>query len=205
MEKVKPYTKSDFTRMLSMARAIEAVERDGIPGAVVEVGVWRGGNIMLATLMAPERTCWMYDTFDGMTEPDAMLDVKRDGERAIDRWMQKQAGGTKWDAVSLDDVQQGFLAEGIDISRVHFVSGPVETTLDMISPKVIAILRLDVDWHRPTKHALEKLYGRMSQGGFLIVDDYGHWMGAKKAVDDFFGKFFPEHFDADYSCRVFRK
>lgn len=204
-ELIKPYTKSSELRLAAMAGALAAIDKENIGGDVVECGVWKGGNIMLARIMCPQRICWMYDTFDGMTEPDPVLDIKRDGERAIDRYRLKQAGGTKWDAVSLDEVQAGFMVSGISLDRVHFVSGPVENSLDVVSPLRIAILRLDVDWYAPTKVALEKLYGRISVGGFLIVDDYGHWMGCKKAVDDYFRKMTPPFWDADYSCRVFRK
>ena len=188
-----------------MAEAVETVDVESIPGDVVEVGVWKGGNIMLARMISPTRVCWLYDTFDGMTEPDPVLDVKASGWRAIDRYKMKQAGGTKWDAVSLEEVKSSFFAIGLDLNNLHFVSGPVENSLDIVSPRQIAVLRLDVDWYRPTLCAIEKLYGRVSLGGFLIVDDYGHWMGAKKAVDDYFGKFAPDHYDADYSCRIFRK
>lgn len=188
-----------------MVSALHAIDDEKVPGDIVECGVWKGGNIMLSRLMCPERSCWLFDTFDGMTEPDPELDVKRDGERAIDRYNQKKAGGTKWDAVSLDEVQAGFMMLGIDMKQLHFVSGPVERSLDVVAPLRIAILRLDLDWYAPTKSALEKLYGRVSRGGFLIVDDYGHWMGCKKAVDEYFGKNAPPFEDADYTCRVFRK
>jgi hypothetical protein len=205
LELVKPYTKSTPERLASMADALRAIEEEEIPGDIVECGVWRGGNIMLARLMCPQRVCWIYDTFDGMTEPGP-FDVKRDGERAIDRWHAKQAGGTKWDAVSLDELQAGFVAIGLSMEKIHFVSGRVENSLQVVRPFRVAILRLDVDWYEPTKAALQALYARVVRKGFLIVDDYGHWMGCKKAVDEYFGKAaMPPHWDADYSCRVFRK
>jgi len=196
-----------------MADALFDVEQHSIPGDVVECGVWRGGNIMLARMLAPERVCWLFDTFNGMTVPDPDLDVKRGGERAIDRYNLKLAGGTKWDAASFEEVIQGFQTLGLyDSSRLRFIGGPVEETLpgafltapEML-PNLISILRLDMDWHLPTKIALEYLYPRISLGGFLIVDDYGHWLGCQKAVDDFFGDHMPSFRDVDYSCRVFRK
>lgn len=203
--RVKPFTKSTTQRLTSMADALSIIEQENIPGDVVECGVWRGGNIMLARIMAPNRTCWAYDTFDGMTEPDHKLDVKPDGWRAIDRWKAKADNGHKWNAVSLQEVQDHFISIGLDFQNIHFVEGPVELSLDIVSPMRISILRLDVDWYLPTKVAMKKLYPRLSGGGFLIVDDYGHWMGCRKAVDDYFGHFVPPFHDADYSCRVFRK
>lgn len=202
---VKPYTKSNEARLESMAQALRKVDEDRVPGDVVECGVWKGGNIMLARLLSPTRACWMFDTFDGMTEPHPEYDIKRDGERAIDRYNQKKEGGTKWDAVSLLEVQAGFMELGLVTDKIHFVAGPVEHSLKTITPFRIAVLRLDVDWYAPTKAALEALYGRISFNGFLIIDDYGHWMGCKKAVDEYFRGNAPPFHDADYTCRVFRK
>jgi O-methyltransferase len=205
IDAVRIYTKSTPERLEAMAAALSEIDGRGIAGDVVEIGAWRGGNIMLARMMCPRRVCWLYDTFDGMTMPDAELDVKRSGERAIDRYNAKLANGGKWNAISLDDVLQGFIALGISVDRIHFVSGKVEDTLRTVTPLQIAILRLDVDWYHPTKAALEKLYPRVMPQGFLIVDDYGHWMGCQKAVDEYFGDTVPPFVDADYTCRVFRK
>jgi hypothetical protein len=207
LDLVRNYTKSSRARLEGMADALCAIECEDIPGDVVEVGVWRAGNIMLARMLAPDRVCWLYDTFDGMTEPDPELDIKLTGalNRAIDTWNAKRKVGCKWAAVSIDDVQQGFNTIGVSTERMHFVEGPVERTLDKVVPLRIAILRLDVDWHAPTKVALEKLYPLVVAGGFLIVDDYGHWAGARKAVNDYFGDAAPPWRDADYTCRIFRK
>ena len=52
-------------------------------------------------------------------------------------------------------------------------------------PSGIALLRLDTDWYESTKHELEHLYPLLVSGGVIIIDDYGHWKGAKKAVDEY--------------------
>jgi len=69
---------------------------------------------------------------------------------------------------------------------VHLVKGKVEETLPHAAPSRISILRLDTDWYESTLHELVTLYPRLSPGGVLIVDDYGFWAGARKAVDEFF-------------------
>lgn len=208
---LQPYTKSTPLRMASMYDAIETVDKEKIPGDVVECGVWRGGNILMARMMSPSRLCWLYDTFEGMPEPHHTLDVKRpredgrDAEKAIDRWRLKKSFGTLWDAISLEEAQRPFRDMGL-FENTQWIVGEIELTLFSQSiPERIAILRLDMDWYNPTKAALEALYPRLTTGGFLIVDDYGHWMGCKKAVDDFFGGR-PEQMEfIDYSCVVMRK
>jgi hypothetical protein len=53
------------------------------------------------------------------------------------------------------------------------------------APEHLALLRLDTDWYESTRHELFTLYPRLSTGGVLIIDDYGHWDGARRAVDEY--------------------
>jgi O-methyltransferase len=64
----------------------------------------------------------------------------------------------------------------------------VEQTIPDAAPERIALLRLDTDWYSSTRHELEHLYPRLAPGGVLIVDDYGHFAGARKAVDEYFAQ-----------------
>jgi hypothetical protein len=87
---------------------------------------------------------------------------------------------------ALEDVQANMATTGIDDARLRFVKGPVEETIPASAPERIALLRLDTDWYESTRHELEHLWDRLSPNGVLVIDDYGHWAGARKAVDDFF-------------------
>lgn len=170
-----------------MVWALRLVDREKIPGDIVECGVWAGGNIILARKLSPHRVCWLYDTFAGMSEPED-IDVTTSGKKASDSYNSKMQAGRKWAGVSVEQVRQNFEACGVlDDSRLRFVEGKVEDTLLVPKnlPDKIALLRLDTDWHASTKAELEILYPRLSPGGVLIVDDYGHWQGARKAVDDY--------------------
>jgi hypothetical protein len=88
---------------------------------------------------------------------------------------------------SLEEVTANMALTGYDMGRIHFHKGMVEDTIPRLAPERIAILRLDTDWYVSTKHELEWLWPRLSSGGVLIIDDYGHFTGARKAVDEFFG------------------
>lgn len=201
------YTKSTPERLASMAKALGSINAENIGGDVVECGVWRGGNIVLARLMSPERVCWLYDTFAGMTEPTEW-DVSRGKRRAIDLYKKKVIGTGKWTAVPLDEVKKSFVDFDVyDETKLRFVVGPVEKTLidESNLPDKIALLRLDTDWYESTKVELEVLWPRLVVGGVLIVDDYGHWMGAKKAVDDFFVDGLPSFERVDYSAIMLLK
>lgn len=199
---VAPYTKSGPERIAAMVDALRRIDREGIIGDVVECGVWRGGNIILARKLCPNRICWLYDTFDGMTAPTPD-DVTRSGRKASDSYNKKLSRGAKWADVSLGDVRANLEKTGmLDDNRLRFIVGPVEDTLRDATniPERIALLRLDTDWHESTKVELEVLYPQLVPGGILIVDDYGHWMGARKAVDEYFGDAMPVMVQIDYTA-----
>jgi len=85
----------------------------------------------------------------------------------------------------LDDVRRVMRDTGYRQDKVIFIKGKVEETLPSYAPKQVAILRLDTDWYESTYHELIHLYPRLSGGGVLIIDDYGHWEGARRAVDEY--------------------
>ena len=85
-------------------------------------------------------------------------------------------------------MRSNVLGLGYPEKLIHFVKGMVERTIPGQSPDKIALLRLDTDWHSSTKHVLENLFPALVPGGVLIMDDYGHFMGARKAADDYFNE-----------------
>jgi O-methyltransferase len=89
-----------------------------------------------------------------------------------------------WCYASLDDVKANFRNAGLLNDNIMFIQGDVAVTLE-----VLAALRLDTDWYESTKKELEFLYPRLSVGGVLLVDDYGHWAGAREAVDEYFKRY----------------
>ena len=89
-------------------------------------------------------------------------------------------------AVRRGCVRELLRSTGYPSERVHVVRGAVEETLPGHAPDRLALLRLDTDWYESTRHELQELYPRLATGGVLIVDDYGHWEGARRAVDEYF-------------------
>lgn len=192
MASVGPYTMVDVDRLYAFMEATRYVVRNDIPGAIVECGVWRGGATMasIRTLQAlgrADRDYYLYDTFEGMTPPTEH-DRRFDGEPAVLRFQRRKLSedSSDWCRAELAEVKRAVLATGYDASRIHFVKGKVEDTIPGTMPPQIAVLRLDTDWYESTKHELEHLYPRLSWGGVLLLDDYGHWQGARKAVDEYF-------------------
>jgi hypothetical protein len=184
--RVEPYTMTSAERIIGAMRATDYVVHNDVPGAIVECGVWRGGSMMaialsLLKLKRGDVPLYLFDTFAGMAEPS-----KEDGQAVHAKWKANQTKAhNNWVYASLEDVRTNLFSTGYDRSLCSFVQGKVEDTIPSAAPERIALLRLDTDWYESTKHELEHLFPRLSRGGVLIIDDYGHFEGCRKAVDEY--------------------
>lgn len=179
-------------RIVGLIRAVEYVVHSGLPGDIVECGVWRGGSMWIAarTLLQRDdatRDLWLYDTFEGMSEPTA-ADVDFTGHSAAGLLQihDPEDRNGVWCLSRLDEVKKTMASSGYPAERVRYVTGKVEDTLSIHRPAQIALLRLDTDWYESTRCELEWLFPCLVPGGVLIVDDYGHWQGCRRAVDEYF-------------------
>lgn len=214
--KVRPFTMTSPQRVAALAEAVSYAVRREVPGAFVECGVWRGGSVlaMVLTLQhhgVTDRDIYLYDTFEGMTEPSE-ADVSDFGAPASVEWQESALKGEKawtdWfseEAFNLEMVRKLLLDTGYPEDRLHFVEGPVEETIPGTLPTDIALLRLDTDWYESTRHEMMHLYPLLGTGGVLMIDDYGHWKGCRKAIDEYFDGGAAPHLllnRVDYTCRI---
>jgi hypothetical protein len=206
-EETRAFTMTSAERVYMLRRATEHIVRRSIEGAIVECGVWRGGSMMvvartLLELGNTERDLYLFDTYEGMPPPTED-DVMYTGASATELMEWQQPGSRILAEASLDEVRTNVLSVGYPEERIHFVPGLVEDTIPEQAPAVIALLRLDTDWYESTRHELEHLYPRLAVGGPLIIDDYGHWAGARKAVDEYFStRPAPLFSRIDYTARI---
>lgn len=189
--KVKPFTMTSPERIFALCEAVKYIVTNNIPGDVVECGVWKGGSMMavadtLLSLNHQERHLYLFDTFDGMSDPSEH-DLNFRGENATKllKESSKQKEDSVWCYAQIDAVKAAMHSIGYDENKIHLVKGKVEDTLPEQSPSTIALLRLDTDWYNSTRHELIHLFPRISPGGVIIIDDYGYWQGARKAVDEY--------------------
>jgi O-methyltransferase len=192
---VRRHTLSSAARLAALCDSVEYIVRNDIEGDLAECGVWKGGSMMAAavTLLRlgdTTRDLYLYDTYSGMSEPtDEDIASPYDGYSLHDRFRRNRTGKTStWAVVRLEAVRQAMESTGYPMERVHLVKGLVEETLPEQAPERLSLLRLDTDWYQSTKHELEQLYPRLVEGGVLIVDDYGHYEGARRAVDEYFAE-----------------
>jgi hypothetical protein len=188
---VNEYTMTSPERVHALIDAVRYVVKNDIEGDIVECGVWRGGSMMAAALTLRElgdesRNFYLYDTFEGMSSPAAA-----DGHAVIRKFNNRKlsSDSSTWARSPIDEVRYNLTTTGYPAKKMHLIKGKVENTLPgQVPVGPIAILRLDTDWYESTRHELLHLYPKLVRNGVLIIDDYGSFPGAKKAVDEFFAQ-----------------
>lgn len=182
---VQLFTQTSRERVVTLADAVEYVVRREIPGDFVECGVWLGGSTMviaktLLRLGVRDRRIWLYDTFGAMPLPD-------DADTDFAGRLIRQPSAVPHGAY-LPWVRENMESTGYPPASISYVCGLVEETIPATVPEEIALLRLDTDWYSSTAHELVHLYPLLPTGGVLIIDDYGHFTGARRAVDEYFAE-----------------
>ena len=203
-EKVEKYTMTSPERGYALYSAARYIAGRQVSGAFVECGVWKGGSSMLAALTflsmgMDDRELYLYDTFEGMTAPTEHDRIAWNDSPVTERWEERFGS---W-GVEPEEVKNNLISTGYPSEKMHLVRGDVLETLKGEKPREIALLRLDTDWYESTAFELEKLYPRLVKGGVLILDDYGHFTGAKKAVNEYFDETTsPLLLRSDYTGRI---
>lgn len=187
----RPYTMTSQERMFALYKSVEYIIKNNIEGDIVECGVWRGGCPMIAakTLLLhgnTNKTIWLFDTYEGMTTPtDEDKDLQGDSAlKQMHEFVQEKS--ENWCYASLEDVKRNMISTGYPEDKIKYIKGKVEDVLPgQTYIKNCSLLRLDTDWYESTKIEMEILFPILVKNGILIIDDYGHWQGCKKAVDEY--------------------
>jgi O-methyltransferase len=168
-------------RLKNLRLLVENVLGQGVPGDLIETGVWRGGAcIMMKGVLDAwkdtERTVWVADSFEGLPKPNAQK-YPADAEDTFYTYPEL--------SISIEKVTRNFQRYGLLDDKVQFLKGWFKDTLPTAPIESLAILRLDGDMYESTWDALVALYDKVSLNGYVIVDDYHVVEGCKKAVHDF--------------------
>jgi O-methyltransferase len=167
-------------RLDNLHDCLDAVLRDGVPGDLIETGVWRGGGTIfmrgfLAAHGVTDRRVWVADSFQGLPAPSLPEDAQSNLSKDVAPFL----------AIALDEVKALFARYDLLDDRVQFLEGWFRDTLARAPIERLALLRLDGDLYESTMDALTPLYDKLSPGGFVIVDDYGALPQCKLAIDEF--------------------
>jgi O-methyltransferase len=166
------YTMTSARRGRALFRLATQLDREHISGSFVDCGVWNGGSTILISAAAPERDVWAYDSFEGLPAAGP-----KDGEESR-AWTGELVGAE-------EKLCLGFQTYA-NPERLHVVRGWFDETFPRTAhePGPIALLHVDGDWYESVKLTLETFYPQVVPGGFVVIDDYGHWIGARRATDE---------------------
>lgn len=195
LEKVSPFTMTSSERVYGLIESVKYISVNNIEGDILECGVWKGGSMLTVAKVLSmhgdiNRRLFMYDTFEGMSEPTG--EDKSAEEESAAGMLKKEdrendAAGV-WAYSPLDEVKTTMQLSEYKTSLIHYIKGKVEDTIPDTMPSKIALLRLVTDWYESTRHELIHLFPLLVKGGVLIIDDYGFWKGARKAADEYFAE-----------------
>jgi O-methyltransferase len=184
--------------LAQLCRCVRYVVSHDILGDFVECGVFQGASAIaiirtLQSLNVTDRRLWLYDTYEGMPEPEAIDRFYCDSpDQAGKNWDSLKrndgSGGSNWVYSPLDEVRQNVLQTGYPEHLVNFVKGKVEDTIPNTVPDAICLLRLDTDFYASTKHEFEHLFPLVSLKAPIIIDDYGAYDGSRLATDEYLNK-----------------
>lgn len=172
---------SKFVTHLDLFRKIT-----GLAGDIVECGVFKGASlcrwIKLRALLENQgsRRIAAFDTFGAFPEADFPEDRQRREDFV-------NAAGEN--SISLEVLETLLRQQGL-YENIDLVAGDISETVPAYieqRPELkIALLNIDVDLLDPTRTCLEHLFPRLVKGGIAILDDYGAFAGANRAIDDYF-------------------
>jgi O-methyltransferase len=178
---VKPrFTMVANSNLIDLYRLVQEANKLGLPGDIVECGVWNGGSAAMMGVASAEgqyarpRVMWLFDSFQGLPCP-----TERDGD------LERKSYFADWNIGDPEKVKQIFGKLGLGLENVRIVPGWFEVTLTTVPMQTIAVLHIDADWYDSVKTVLEVLYDKVVPGGFIILDDYGYWKGCTQAWHDF--------------------
>ena len=178
---VKPeYTMLSTNRLINLYNLVQEANALGLPGDIVECGVWNGGSAAIMGVACQDdklfkiRNLWLFDSFQGLPRPG-----KRDGKRERDSYFEG------WNKGDIEKVVKIFNKLGVSLANVKIIAGWFDSTLSATDINTIAVLHIDADWYDSVKAVLEKLYEKVVPGGFVVVDDYWLWQGWRVAVKDY--------------------
>lgn len=163
----------DITRLYMLYQNLKALDERQVPGAMAELGVWKGNSAKVLHMISPARKLYLFDTFEGFDKRDVEAESTK-----------LRVGEKVFTDTSLEAVR-AFV--GADDGVVYCKGWFPDTTVAVEKDEKFALVHIDCDLGKPVTAALEFFYPRMSPGGMIIVHDYssGWWPDVKPAVDGF--------------------
>lgn len=171
MQDVEQKLEIDYVRIKTFELAVYEIKRRNVTGAVAELGVYQGDFAQYINAVFPERTCYLFDTFEGFNANEASKE-KNEGN-------------------CTEAFVQAYLSTNVELvmNKMHspqnvvIKAGYFPDSLEGLEER-FAFVSLDVDFEKSIYNGLEYFYPRMNNGGYIFVHDFnGTLKGVRKAID----------------------
>jgi len=174
---VRPYTMLPYARLSKLAELADECNRNGIPGAFVQCGVWKGGSAAVLVALANGRPVELFDTFAGCPAPEPK-----------DISVHDRPGHAGEAAAGMEFILRVLDRLGLNDPTVRVYPGLIERTVPLAKEGIdrVALLHLDCDWYSATRTAMEELYPRLEHGGYVFADDAGYWPSSLEGIEQYF-------------------
>jgi len=183
-------------KMRRLEDELGRVQRNAIPGDLLEFGVALGGSaIVIAGHAGGGRRFHGFDVFDMIPPPTS----EKDDERSKARYETIASGRSKgiagdqyygYRANLFDEVKGSFARYGLPVNggTVQLHKGLFEETWPGLEIAQVAFAHVDCDWYDPVRYCLDAVADRLSPGGGVLIDDYHDYGGCREAVNEFLAK-----------------
>ena len=203
------YTRTSWETLYALYKSIQYIVANRIPGDMLESGVSGGGSMklvahLLLSLGDSDRTLFLYDPIEVVTEPESDLRLELSRNSAIGDQPEIERRDVKSRTVPVEGIREIIAASGYPIEKVKVISNAIENTIPATISQRFALLRLQTNWYPSTKREMELLYPRLSPRGILILDSYGHYQGVCRGVDEYMSRLKEKPLlqRIDYACRL---
>ncbi len=166
------YSDGDYVRNSTLELISREIYEQCIPGAVAELGVFRGDYAKMINQAFPDRKLYLFDTFEGFSEKDLLKD---EPERST-------AERENFSDTTIDIVLSKMkFRENCIIKKGYFPDSFVGVD------ESFSFVSIDFDLFQPIYNGLNVIWEYLSPGGYVLVHDYQNKMypGSKKAVRQF--------------------
>jgi len=162
----------DPVRMHTLHALAREIAFNDVEGSVAELGVFKGDFAKLINEFFPDKTLYLFDTFEGFSEKDAKYDVESNYSKPSSFFHDTSVELvlSKMPHRQMCKVVKGYFPES---------AADIEETFSFVS--------IDTDLFLPIYNGLLYFYERLSKNGYILVHDFNHryYSGAREAVIKF--------------------
>jgi O-methyltransferase len=162
----------DYVRLSTLELVSHEINSRGLAGSVAEVGVYKGKFARYINQYFPDRSFYLFDTFEGFDQRDVAREVEQN----------YSTGTQNFSDTSVGSVLKRMPFPNKCIPKVGFFPDSANGIVDSF-----VFVSLDADLYEPIYAGLSFFYPKLVRGGYIFIHDFNNenYKGSRKAVEQF--------------------